>query len=144
MRVTFEEVPGGNLADRNTQILIFSIIYVLIVWGVPFSLVSVAWWRCRHVRSIPNRDVFLLGASMAFLTLSELILLSLGVIVLANIRMLTLTPQALGLVGVALCGASLLTLLAAKSNPATTQAWRSIVYANIYLVLLWCFLMLAH
>jgi hypothetical protein len=88
--------------------------------------------------------VFLLIASMAFLTLSELVLLCLGVIVLANIRMLTLTPQAFGLVGVGLCAASLLTLLAAKSNPATTQTWRSIVYSNIYLVLLWCFLMLAH
>src|SRR5260370_29185819 len=124
--------------------LVGILIYVLIVWGVPFLLVSVAWWRYRHVRSIPNRDVFLLRASMAFLTLSELILLCLGAIVLANIRMLTLTPQALGSVGVGLCAASLLTLLAAKSNPATTQAWRSIVYANLYLVLLCCFLMLAH
>ena len=117
---------------------------MLTVWGVPFLLVSVAWWRYRHVRSIPNRDVFLLRASMAFLTLSELILLCIGIIVLANIRMLTLTPQALGSVGVGLCAASLLTIFAAKSNPAMTRAWRSIVYANIYLVLLWCFLMLAH
>jgi hypothetical protein len=88
--------------------------------------------------------VFLLRASMAFLTLSELIILWLGVIVLAKIRVLSPTPQTLGLIGVLLCGASLLIPLGAKSNPATTQAWRSILYANIYLVLLWCFLMLAH
>jgi hypothetical protein len=126
------------------QILIFSIIYLLIVWGVPFLLVSVAWWRYRHARSVPNRDVFLLRASVAFLTLSELILLWLGVIVLAKIRILSPTPQTLGLIGFVLNATSLLTPLAAKSNPATTQAWRSILYANIYLVLLWSFLMLAH
>ena len=81
---------------------------------------------------------------MAFLTLSELILLWLGLIVLAKIRMVSPTPQTLALIGVLLCGASLLTPLGAKSNPVTTQVWRSILYANIYLVLLWSFLTLEH
>jgi hypothetical protein len=143
MRVTFEE-SWGTLPIQNMQILVFSIIYTLIVWGMPFLLVSAAWWRYRQARSVPNRDVFLLRASMAFLALSELILLGLGAIVLANVRMVTLTPQGLGLTGVLLCAASLLIPLAAKSNPATAQAWRSILYANIYLVLLWPVLMLAH
>jgi hypothetical protein len=107
-------------------------------------LVSVAWWRYRDVRSVPTRDLFLLRASMAFLTLSVLILLSIGVVVLVNSRVLGPTPQTLGLISVLLCAASLLTPLAAKSNPATTQAWKSILYANIYLVFLWSFLMLAH
>ena len=124
--------------------LIFMIIYVLIGWGFPFLLVSVAWWRYQHVRSISNREMFLLRASMALLTLSGLILLCLGVILLVKIPTLSLTPQMLGLVGVILCGASLLTPLAAKRNATTTQAWKSIVYANVYLVLLWCVLMLAR
>jgi|SRR5208283_202296 len=124
--------------------LIFLIVYVLIGWGVPFLLVSVAWWRYQHVRSIPNREMFLLRASMALLTLSALILLCLGVIIFVKIPILSLTPQMLGLVGVVLCAASLLTPLAAKSNATTTQAWKSIVYANVYLVLLWCVLMLAR
>src|SRR3984893_6945047 len=126
------------------RVLIFLTIYLLVVWGVPCLLVSVAWWRYRHARSVPNRDVFLLRVSMAFLTLSELILLWLGLIVLAKIRMVSPTPQTLALIGVLLCGASLLTPLGAKSNPVTTQVWRSILYANIYLVLLWSFLTLEH
>ena len=81
---------------------------------------------------------------MAFLTMSVLILLSIGVVLLDNIRVLRPTPQTLGLIGVLLCGASMLTPLAAKSNPAATQVWKTIFYANIYLVFLWAFLMLAH
>ena len=83
-------------------------------------------------------------ASIFFLTLSELVLIWIGTVLVANIRWASTTPATLGLIGVGLCATSLLIPLMARRDPTTTLAWRSIITANVYLILLWPILMIAH
>jgi hypothetical protein len=52
--------------------------------------------------------------------------------------------KTLGFVGVLQGAALLLALLMAKKNADTIRAWKVIAAANIYLILLWPFLMLSH
>jgi hypothetical protein len=120
------------------------VIWLLFIWGIPLLMVSIAWWRYRQLGSVPRRDLVLLRIAISCLLLSEGILVFIGVVAETDTLRRNVDPQTLGFLGVLLCAASLLALLMAKRNADTIRAWKAIATANIYLILLWPFLMLAH
>jgi hypothetical protein len=123
---------------------VFWLLIAIFIWGIPLCLVSIASWRYRQLGSVTKRDLVLLRVAMSSLLLSEGTLLFIGVVAASNALHPSLGPETLGLVGVLLCAASLLTLFAAKRNANTIRAWKAIAIANIYLILMWPLSMLAH
>jgi hypothetical protein len=120
------------------------LLFSVFMWGIPLLMVSIAWWRYRQLGSVPRRDLVLLRIAISCLLLNEGILVFIGVVAGIHTLRPNVGPQTLGFVGVLLCAASLLALLMAKKNADTIRAWKVIAAANIYLILLWPFLMLSH
>jgi hypothetical protein len=116
----------------------------LLMWVIPLLLVSIALWRYRQLTSLPRRELVLLRVAISCLLLSDGILLFVVVVAATDTLRPNVGPQTLGFVGVLLCAASLLTLLMARRNANTIRAWKAIATANIYLILLWPWLVLAH
>ena len=131
----------------------WELLFVAALWGVPFSLLWMSWYRYRTVHAAAGTNRSFAGASLALLFLTSGIwLLLFGLAIISDyfkaansIVSPGLSPSTLAAPNIMVCGVSfILSLFIPKSVQGTVPFQRAIAIATGYMLLVWMFALTAH
>jgi hypothetical protein len=129
------------------------LLFVAALWGVPFTLLWMSWYRYRTVHAAAGTNRSLAGASLALLFLTSGIwLLLFGLAIISDYFKAAnavvspgFRPSTLAVPNIVVCAVSfILSLLTPNTVQGTIQFQRAITFATGYMVLVWMFALTAH